>query len=136
MKRFILVSMIALAAAGITGCGDDDGTKADLSWKNDTADKVSEIVWVSGGKEDQRWSGEYAGRADSATSGSGTQTGFQGIKELAGVGQCNDSSGAFSEIILDPANSTGIVAGATSTNSAVIQENAAATLWISGAKKK
>lgn len=122
MKKLILFSMIAVTAMGIIGCGEDDKTKADLMWRNsDNTSDVNTIQWISNGKADQTWEGTYAK--------SGGETTFKGIEELAGQGECFIGSSP-AEIELDTTNSSGVVTGTISTNSAVIQENAAAVLVI------
>lgn len=126
MKKIILISMIAIAAMGMIGCGEDDESKADVKWTNNSGTAIKDIVWISGGKTDQVWAGDV-----SATTGS--ETAFKEIKELAGEGDCVDSEGAAATITLDP-SSTGVAA--TSGSSAVIIENATANLIISGVAKK
>lgn len=128
MKKFILISIIAVAAMGMIGCGEEDKTKADLMWRNsDPTDTVNTIQWVNNGKADQTWDGN-------CTAGGG-ETAFKGIEELAGQGECFIGSSPAS-ITLDTTASTGVVSGTISTNSAVIQENAAAVLVIQSAAKK
>jgi len=60
MKKLILISMIAIAALGVIGCGEDDESKADLKWTNTTTSDLKDIVWTSGGKVDQAWAGTIA----------------------------------------------------------------------------
>lgn len=126
MKKFILFSMITIAAIGMIGCGEDDDSKADVKWTNNSGVAVKDIVWISGGKTDQVWTGDL-----SATAGS--ETVFKEIKELAGEGDCVDSTGAARTIELDT-SSTGVAA--TSGSSAVIVENATANLVIKNAIAK
>jgi len=128
MKKFLVLAMIAFAAAGFTACDSDDSSsdnsKADLKWRNEHASEVAEIKWIHDGKEDQSWGGTY---------GNGDETGFKGISELSGSGECQEG-GATAEIELDTTASTGTEQ--ISASSAVITENADATLVISAAKKK
>jgi len=128
MKKFLVLAMIAFAAAGFTACDSDDSSsdksKADLKWRNDHSSEVAEIKWIHDGKEDQSWGGTYATDAE---------TGFKGITELSGSGECQEG-GAPAEIQLDTAESTGT--DDISASSAVIAENADAVLVISAAKKK
>jgi len=130
MKKFIMISIIALTVAGFIGCGDTaatDSSKADLKWSNNAADYVTDIKWISDGKEDQSWDGQTA---------AGAETAFKGINELAGSGDCIDNTGESATIELD-STSTGVVtAVATGDTSAVIEENASAVLVISNTAKK
>ena len=125
MKRIIILSMIAIAAAGFISCSEDEETKADLKWRNDAA-TVSEIQWVKSGSTsvDQTWSGTY---------NTTDETAFKGIKELNGSGECV-SGGDVATILLDTTSSTGTTA--ISSGSASIQENADAMLVISSTAKK
>lgn len=129
MKKFLVLAMIAFAAAGFTACdsddsGSSDSSKADLKWKNEHSSEVAEIKWIHDGQEDQSWGGTF---------GNGDETGFKGITELSGSGECQEG-GATAEIELDTQNSTGT--DQISASSAVIKENADAVLIISAAKKK
>jgi len=47
-----------------------------------------------------------------------------------------DQKGDTADISIDPTNSEGIITSASSTSTAVVQENAAATLVISSIAKK
>ncbi len=122
MKNFILMLILAIAAIGFIGCGEDDKTKADLKWKNNEGSSVSEIQWInsSTASVDQTWSG---------TTANGSETEFKGIKSLAGTGECV-SGGVGAKISFDTTNSTGV--SSISSNSAVVTENASAMLIISG----
>ena len=122
-KIVVLVSIIA--SLNIIACSNDDGSKADLRWKNETS-KVKDIKWTSGGKIDQRWDGEYE---------TNNETNFKGINELIGQGECLDSSGNTAEISINTSSSEGIDPS-SSTSTAVIKENAAATLVIQSIAKK
>ncbi len=123
MKKIILLSMIAFVAAGILGCSPKDETKADLKWTNSSGSNVADIKWISNGQVDQSWSG---------TTATGSPTAFKGIKELAGTGDCIDSGGNPATVQLTTAGSNGYSTLSSGGASAVIQENAAATLVISG----
>jgi len=79
MKKFILISMIAIAAFGVTGCGEDDGTSADIRWDNNSGDDIYEVKWVASGKVDQTWSADLANTNVSP---------YKGISELTGQGEC------------------------------------------------
>lgn len=129
MKKFLVLAMIAFAAAGFTACdssddGSSDSSKADLKWRNEHNAEVAEIKWIHDSKEDQSWGGTF---------GSGDETGFKGITELSGEGECQEG-GETAAIELDTVNSTGT--DSMSASSAVIKENADAVLVISAAKKK
>ena len=123
MKKFILISMIAVAAMGIIDCGEDDGSKADLRWYNDSNANLKDIVWTSSGKVDQTWEG---------VTNDDTATTYKGIDSLAGDGDCVLEDGNPATISLSAGD--GVVTA--SSSSAVIQENAAATLNITGYTKK
>lgn len=122
MKRFIIVSVIALIAAfGFIGCGQEDNTKADLKWDNQTVGKVTDIKWISNGETDQSWDGDYL---------AGTETSSKGISKLAGSGDCLDDGGAPATIELRNTSSGVATAVTTGDTSATIEENAAAILVI------
>lgn len=125
MKKFILISIIAVAAMGMIGCGEDDGTSADLRWINKHGTDVTDIQWMSDSNENQKWSGTFANLAP---------TNYQGISKLNGSGECifaDGTAGGLPQPIelvdTDPAVEGVAVNG---TNSVVISENAAATLVI------
>lgn len=123
MKKFIMVSMIALIAAfGFVGCGsEDDGSKADLQWQNEAGSNVQDIKWISSGETNQSWDGTFA---------NGTPTSSKGISKLSGSGDCLDNGGAPATIELRD-DSTGVATAVTTgATSATIEENAAAVLVI------
>jgi len=127
MKKIIMLSMIALAAAGFIACGEEDNTKADLQWSNQAGANVQDIKWISGGKTDQSWDGTFA---------DGTDTTPKGISKLSGSGDCLDNSGNPATIHLD-SSSTGVATTVTTGDtSATIVENATATLVIDQAVAK
>lgn len=116
---------MAIASLTFISCANDDGTKADLRWKNKTS-TVEDIKWVSSeGKTDQVWDGPH---------NSGEITNYKGINVLAGEGECALSGGQTAKIELDTTDKEGVIS--ISTNSATIQENAAATLSIASTAKK
>ncbi len=121
MKKIIILSMIALVAAGITGCTPEDETKADLRWDN-TASGVNlvNISWSSNGSSDQTWE-----RANS-----GATTAYKGIKELAGTGDAVIDGGGTAVLTLGAGADVLNVSGSAAT----IKENGAATLNITNAK--
>lgn len=124
MKK-IIITLMAVASLTFISCANDDGTKADLRWKNKT-NEVSDIRWVnSEGKTDQTWNGSYS---------NGATTDYKGINVLAGEGECALSGGQTAKIELDTTDKEGVIS--ISTNSATIQENAAATLSIASTAKK
>lgn len=121
-KILILISIIV--SLNIIACSDDDGSKADLRWKNKTS-AVKDIKWVnSDGKTDQLWSGPWD--SDSTTD-------YKGIDALAGTGECI-SEGNAAIIEFDLYDYEGVEC--ISQNSATIKENATATLVISKIAKK
>ena len=127
MKKYLFILIVAVAAFGFTGCSDSgDSSKADLKWSNASGGNVSDIKWMSDGKEDQSWDGTVADTAE---------TSAKGITKLAGTGDCLDNGGAASTIVLDTTTTPAGVEQITS-NSATIKENATADLVISAAKKK
>lgn len=124
MKKFIMVSMIALIATfGFIGCGQEDNTLADLRWdnQNGSGDNLINIAWVSNAKEDQTW--------DRADDGAGP-TEFKGISELAGTGDAIVDGGGAA--ILQLTAGDGVITA--SGSAATIQENASATLIVNSAK--
>jgi len=125
MKK-IIITLMAIASLTFISCANDDGTKADLRWKNKTsATTVEDIKWVSSeGKTDQVWNDSY---------NSGTTTNYKGINALAGTGECI-SGGNPATIEFDTTDYEGTIS--VTTNSATIQENAAATLSIANTAKK
>jgi len=127
MKKIIMLSMIALAAAGFIACGTEDNTKADLKWSNQAGADVQDIKWISGGKVDQSWDGTTADLSE---------TSFKGISELAGTADCLDSGGDAATIQLTTTGSTGYASLITGSSAATIQENAAAVLVIDIVTKK
>ncbi len=120
MKKIILLMSI-IFSLNIIACSDDDGSKADLQWNNQGGEVAKDIKWMSDSTVDQRWDGEY---------NNGDTTPFKGIKALTGQGECVDISGDTAVIEIDPYRSVGIEPS-SSTSTAVVQENAAATLIIS-----
>jgi len=46
MKKLILVSMIAVTAMGMIGCGEDDSFDAAVTWQNESGTDVQDIRWV------------------------------------------------------------------------------------------
>ena len=122
MKK--ITTLLAIVALSTTiSCGEDDGTKADLKWKN-KASTVKDIRWVNDGRTDQIWEGEWNNNAE---------TKYKGIESLSGTGECL-SDGNPAEIVLDTSDCEGVIK--VSTNSAIIEENAAATLSIVATAKK
>lgn len=127
MKKFIMVSMIALIAAfGFIGCGQEDNTKADIKWTNTATNinPVTDITWVKSSKIDQTWNGTI--------DNDGSETDSKGVSELVGSGECFIGA-APAEIEIDPA-SEGVAT--TDGFSATIEENAAANLLIVDAQAK
>jgi len=122
MKKIILLMSI-IFSLNIIACGEDDGTKADLKWKN-KASTVNDIRWVNDGRTDQIWEGEW---------NNNEETNYKGIESLSGTGECL-SNGNPAEIVLDTSDYEGVIT--VSTNSATIAENAAATLSIVATAKK
>ena len=131
MKKIIFIITLSLSAT-FFACGDDDGSKADLSWENNTVEEVAlyDIHWIrpSADKPDQTWEGktEY-----------GDPTGTKGITVLSAEGyafETADTGGIPSEIILEAGRGVEYV----ENNIARITENADAVLVINavGAKKK
>lgn len=123
MKKIILLMSI-IFSLNIIACSEDDGTKADLKWKN-KASTVKDIRWVNDGRTDQIWEGEWNNNAE---------TKYKGIESLSGTGECALSDGTPAEIVLDTSDYEGVIT--VSTNSATIAENAAATLSIVATAKK
>jgi len=126
MKKLIFISMIAVAAMGMIGCGEDDGTKADLRWNNESGGGVYDVKWVSSGTVNQSWSGDLTdNNTDTDVSD------FKGITSLTGQGECLDvddrttgSEGTPYDISIDGALSH------------TVAENATETLNISGISAK
>lgn len=122
MKKFKMMLIIAVAAMGFIGCGEDTGTT--LKWTNSSNETVKEIIWKdSNGTQDQIWSGDTL---DTAT------TSEKDVQVLSGLGECQDSGGNPATISLSAAENV-ITA---STNSAQLKENADARLIITQVKKK
>lgn len=124
MKKFILISIIAVAAMGMIGCGEDDGTKADIRWTNSvgTGEAVYDIQWA-GSKSIQTWNpGAANALADNATND------FKGVEDLTGEGSCLDlSTGGDNTINIE---------GDPDGGSYTIPENSATTLVIDNLAKK
>lgn len=121
MKKFMMISMIALAAAGMIGCGAEDDTKADMKWtSNYSGVTVSQIEWVSGSQVDQSWS--------ESLSSVGSDTVHKGITKLVGEGRCLDD-GTPGVIEIVPTSEGVYYSSGTSTT---INENAVANLVITG----
>lgn len=131
MKKFILISMIAVAAMGMIGCGEDDKTKADLRWGNDSGDNIQNIKWLKADRsEDQSWDGTLADTNYSS---------FKGISSLNGYADCLDKDGDPANVTLATTGSTGLTSSGFSSiggDSATIQEDAAAVLVIDVVAKK
>ena len=125
MKKIILLMSIIFSLFFLA-CSDDDVSKADLQWNNQGGEVAKDIKWMSDSTVDQRWDGEY---------NNGDTTPSKGIKALTGQGECVDSNGAVADIEIDPSNSVGIEPS-SSPSTAVVQENATATLVISSIAKQ
>ena len=132
MKKIIMLSIIAILAAGLTGCSTDptDNTKADMRWINKEGNTVSEIQWMSSSAEDQRWSGSFANTEP---------TGYKGITKLTGNGEAlfaDDGSGIPQPIVVSTSDTD--LAGISSNDgsSVTVAENANATLVIQTYTKK
>ncbi len=125
MKKIILLMSI-IFSLNIIACSNDDGSKADLKWKNEAGSTVKDIKWKNGSKIDQIWDGVYD---DSK------ETTLKGINELTGQGECLDAGGDTADISINTSTSQGIDPS-SSTSTAVIKENAAATLVIQSIAKK
>jgi len=92
MKKFMAILIFAVAAMGITGCGDTgDDSKADIKWTNGAGSgPVTEIAWT-GATATTTWN-ETTPLADGATND------FKGIKDLTGTSTCLNDSGADCDI--------------------------------------
>ncbi|HRS64102.1 MAG TPA: hypothetical protein P5554_13015 [Spirochaetota bacterium] len=126
MKK-ILILMPIIFSLIIISCSNDDNSKADLRWSNKADSPVKDIKWMNGSTMDQIWDGEYANES---------QTSYKGINALIGQGECLDQTGQTADISIDTTNSEGIITSSSSTLTAVVQENATATLVISSIAKK
>lgn len=129
MKKILLPVIVFIGLLSFAACDDSGGTKADLQFTNSTGTSgpvLSDIYWMSGGDKDQSWSGNFS---------NGSTTDSKGITALAGsVDAIEAVTGHSLTITLTASGSTGATVG--SGSSAVVAENANATLVISGAAKK
>ena len=126
MKKIMMITMIALAAAGMIGCGVEDETKADLRWWNDTGYTIKDVKWLNSNRQDEvTWDGELPDN---------TPNNHKGIKSLTGYADCVYPDGGLASITLaetsytNGVNSEGYLS--IGGDSATIVENAAATLAI------
>ena len=123
MKKFMVILIFAVAAMGITGCGDTgDDSKADIRWTNGASSgAVTEIAWT-GATAATTWN-ETTPLADGATND------FKGIKDLTGTSTCVNDSGSDCDIKVEADADGGAY---------TVAENAAETLVIETitAKKK
>lgn len=105
MKKIIMITMIAIVAAGMIGCGAEEFESANINWKNElgggAADEVDEIKWESiSGNPNQTWSDPVADAATSDTKKVTLETGKgRCIKTATGVQEyeilINDSSSTY-----------------------------------------
>jgi hypothetical protein len=127
MKK-LTVLLAIITSLNIIACSNDDGSKADLKWKNEANQTVKDIKWKNGSKIDQIWDGVYDDNDNKETT-------FKGINELTGQGECLDAGGDTADISINTSTSQGIDPS-SSSSTARIQENAAATLVIQSIAKK
>jgi len=120
MKKIGVILIFAIAAFLFVGCGDD-GTA--LRWDNQSNVDLKDVVWKSSGSVNQEWTGTVADER---------QTDYKLITKLAGEGECLFDTGGPAIISLSPGE--GVVSA--STNSAIIEKDADATLIIDGAVTK
>jgi len=123
VKKFIFISMLAIAAFGVIGCGEEDGTVADIRWTNGlVGNSVYDIQWT-GNKGVQTWN---AGAANALAE---TQTNdFKGVEDLTGEGSCVDTDSGGDNTIW--------VQGDADGGSYTVSENSAETLVIQSIAKK
>ncbi len=122
MKKTIIGLMLSVFAMFFVACGDDDGSKADLKWKNGSGAKVKDIRWNEG---ETTWDGDCADDAE---------TDFKGIKNLTGKGDAVDSDGDTATIEIADSGNEHITKG--DGDSAIVEKNSAALIKISGTAKK
>ncbi len=91
MKKTLLFAAAFGLAAATIACDSGD-QKADLRWNNRSAQTVQDVEWVAESGTDQTWEGTYADQAS---------TEYKGVNELTGTGECIDSLGTPSQIVLD-----------------------------------
>lgn len=134
MKKIIMISMIAIAAIGMIGCGEEEGTT--LKWTNSSPVNLAEISWGSGtGTPDQTW-GNYTSGTGINNVPIGNTTESKGIEVLTGQGDAVDEDGGVSIVELDAGENVVAVNVGGNPSNAQIKENADARLIISNAKKK
>ncbi len=128
MKKIIL-GMLVVLVLFFVACDEDDGTKADLKWKNQSNQDLAEIKWEKslGQQEDQKWEGDF--------NGANGETDFKGIKELSGVAEGADSGGGTYTLEFDTNSQHEDIAQMTA-NSATVKENGAAIITLGGATAK
>ncbi len=124
MKTKMLTLTLFISALFFAACGDDDGSKADLRWKNSTSSSVSEIKWKSGSSTNQTWGGTLSGSSE---------TSYKGISVLTGNGECLDNVGDTATINL---TGTGSENATILGTDATISENTSATLAFDGTTAK
>jgi|GEM_PF-1107505 len=127
MKTKILTGILAVSAMFFMACGDDDdGTKADLKWKNSSSASVSSIKWKSGSSTDQTWDETVADTKESQ---------YKGITKLSGSGECLDDQGDTATIAFD-SNASNENVSIDTINTATVTEDSTAAIVISQVSKK
>lgn len=129
MKKYLVVLLMAIAAFGIIGCGEEEATT--LRWKNKDqgiADNYAGIQWVdySTTQANQNWD---------AVPNQDQFTASKDVTALTGSGNVVDSGGATASIVLDDTDSSVAGVAVNGTSSVVLEKNSDATLAISAAKK-
>jgi len=129
MKKILFILALALSAS-FWGCGDDDGSKADLKWINeDQYSAINDIQWINSStlEPDQTWRGE--------TKAKGGETDYRGINLLSGQAYGVDGGGNAFDIELTSTGSK-YVSVSNGTDKARVEENANAIIVISDLQTK
>jgi hypothetical protein len=129
MKKFFMMSMIAIAAAGMIGCGEEEGTT--LRWKNQDSSVAASYVGI-------QWVDFSTTQANQTWDSVPAQDEFSPSKDvtaLTGSGNVVDAGGTTAQIVLDDTDPDVAGIAVNGTSSVVLAKDSDATLAISSAKK-
>ena len=95
MKKIVMITMIALVAAGMIGCAQEFES-ANITWNNQSSKTVSDIKWEDeAGNVNTAWTGETVNH----TFASSEKT----VTQQTGKGTCFESGSEY-EILINDSN--------------------------------
>ena len=125
MKKIVFILTLALSAS-FFGCGSDDDVTT-LRWDNGSGSQITEINWCKDTYPTATWSYSDAAPLLDEISSSKTISNLDGTVD-------GWADGGEVEFMLSKNDSVGVVSA--SGKAAKIEENADATVFISGVSKK